>query len=142
MNIIEKFKKIFKNLGKVKIAILIVVIIVSSIGGFLIYSNHMTTNFENSLKEAYEYATEKKDTTDTISANSRLRWSNQVDGVKIISNMIKDFDKALKSLDNEINSLEEAKKYVQTPTEKKYIDLQLKLKNNYREQLKLHKKMA
>lgn len=125
---------------KIKILILVAVIIISAVGGYLFYSNHMNSNFEENLKEADGYAAERVDRNNEISADSQISFSTQKEGSRLITNIIKDINKMIKSLDNEINSLEEAKKYAQTPDEKKYIDLQLKLKNNYKKNFESYKK--
>ena len=91
------------------------------------------------LKEANSYANERVDTSNEVSADSETMFTTQKEGSRIITDIIKNIDEIIKSTDNEITKLEEAKNYAQSPAEKKYIELQLKIKNNYKKTYELMK---
>ncbi len=123
-----------------KILILLIVIIVVAIGSYITYEWYMNTNFENNLKYANEYANERVDNQNEFSADSETIFTSQKEGSRIITDIIKKIDKTIKSTNNEITKLEEAKNYAKTLEEAKYIDLQLKIKNNYKDRYELMKK--
>ena len=124
---------------KIIIVIIVAIIAVVSVGSYITYEWYMNTNFENNLKEANSYANERVDTSNEVSADSETMFTTQKEGSRIITDIIKNIDEIIKSTDNEITKLEEAKNYAQSPAEKKYIELQLKIKNNYKKTYELMK---
>ncbi|BBL62015.1 hypothetical protein [Methanobrevibacter arboriphilus] len=104
---------------KIIIVIIVAIIAVVSVGSYITYEWYMNTNFENNLKEANSYANERVDTSNEVSADSETMFTTQKEGSRIITDIIKNIDEIIKSTDNEISKLEEAKNYAQSPAEKK-----------------------
>lgn len=111
---------------KFKILIIVALIIIIGLGSYFAYTSYANAEFDKNLKEAHDYSKMRVDKSDNIQSLPERPNINQTNDA---INSIKKIDKAL---DEEINSLEKAKNYAQTPEEKKYVDYQLKLKNNYK----------
>jgi peptidoglycan hydrolase CwlO-like protein len=116
---------------KFKIIIVIILIAVIGVAGYFAYTSYASAEFDKNLKEAYDYG--------GMRVNKHKNLFSKLQNEEELNENIKNGDKIISSLDKEINSLEKTKSFTQTPAETKYIELQIKLKNNYKKDFKLNK---